>query len=58
MKVREYREKHPKCAYCKHLWPGLDKCQARQIYPKPWAAKRCPLYEPEEYERENKEGTA
>jgi hypothetical protein len=55
MKVKEYRQKHPKCAYCKHLWPGLDKCQARKIYPKPRTAKRCPLYEPEEYERENEE---
>lgn len=49
MTVNEYREQHPKCDYCKHLWPGLDKCQARKIYPRKGTAKRCPLYNPEEY---------
>jgi hypothetical protein len=55
MTVYEYREQHPKCDYCRHLWPGLGKCQARKIYPKKGTAKKCPLYEPEEYERENRD---
>lgn len=52
MTVKEYREQHPKCDYCRHLWPGLKQCQARKIYPKKGTAKKCPLYTPEEYERE------
>lgn len=52
MTVNEYRKQYPKCTYCKHLAPGSEKCRAREFFPAPWAAKRCPLYEPESYERE------
>jgi hypothetical protein len=53
MNVNEWRTKYPQCRYCSHSRPapGGSYCEARKFYPASWAAKRCPLYTPEEYPR-------
>lgn len=52
MTVKEYRENHPRCRYCKHFYHLFSFCYAKKkdIYIN--KAKRCPLYEALEGEKE------
>lgn len=57
MTVNEYRKQNPKCDYCRHSYRsafGIE-CKARQTTTRRWTAKKCPLYEPEEYPRKTPE---
>lgn len=47
MTVEEYREKYPKCKYCKHYneYNLIIRCKAKKSIA--WCASECPLYEPE-----------
>ena len=53
MTVKEYREKHRKCAYCRHSQFGLYNyyCHAKEKDLLINHAKRCPLYDAKDYER-------
>lgn len=54
MTVNEYRKKNPSCYYCAKGMSGLEYCTATEKKRGKWTAKRCPCYEPEPYEKENK----
>lgn len=51
MTIKEYREKHKKCVYCKYcdtsLYEVVNYCHARREYIlfKKAKAKKCPLYD-------------
>lgn len=53
MTVKEYREKHRKCEYCRHSEFGLYNyyCHAKEKTLLINHAKRCPLYDAKDYER-------
>lgn len=57
MTVNEYRKKYPKCSYCRHSYTSIfgARCRARQTTTGKWTAKRCPIYEPEEYPQKTPE---
>ena len=58
MTIKEYREKHPNCQYCKHRVPPFDICLATDKIMGKSTAKRCPCYIPEEWKYERSENDA
>ena len=58
MTVKEYREKHPNCKYCKN-WMCMDsygyECSATRKRMTKRTAKKCPCYVPEKWLLDEKE---
>lgn len=52
MTVKEYREKHPNCEYCKNWMWGDEygyKCSATKQVMRKRTAKKCPCYVAEKW---------
>lgn len=58
MTVKEYREKHPNCRYCKNWMYGDSygyECSATRKRMTRRTAKKCPCYVPEKWRFDEEE---